>query len=93
MRPRASGGFWLILLLSAVMHGASGGEAREAAEGRIAVLIGQLGDGKFARREAAGRELEALGEGALPALRAAAAAGRDPEVRLRARGLERAIML
>jgi formylglycine-generating enzyme required for sulfatase activity len=93
MRPRASGGFWLILLSSAVMSGPSGGETREAESGRITTLIGRLGDGKFARREAAGRELEALGEGALPALRAAAAAGRDPEVRLRARDLERAIML
>lgn len=51
---------------------------------RVARLIEQLGDRQYARREAAGRELEAVGEPALPALRRAAAGADDAEVRRRA---------
>jgi len=54
---------------------------------RVAGLIKQLGDPKFARREAAGKELVAIGEPALDALRMAPSSP-DPEVRTRA---ERAI--
>src|SRR5436190_18375037 len=50
---------------------------------RVVGLITQLGDGKFARREAAGKELVAIGEPALSALRKASASP-DPEVRTRA---------
>jgi hypothetical protein len=46
-------------------------------------LVGQLGADRFADREAAARALEARGEAAIPALRAAAAHP-DPEVRRRA---------
>ena len=49
---------------------------------RIAGLIQQLGDKRFAKREAAGKELVAIGEPALGALRKASASP-DPEVRTR----------
>jgi len=48
----------------------------------IAGLIKQLGDPKFAKREAAGRELTDIGEPALVPLRKAAAAT-DPEIQAR----------
>jgi hypothetical protein len=50
---------------------------------RIAALIRQLGDKEFAKREAAGKELDAIGEPALDALRKAAS-NDDAEVRQRA---------
>ena len=50
---------------------------------RVARLVRQLGHDKYAAREAAGRDLAAIGEPALGALRAAAAHP-DPEVRARA---------
>src|SRR5207302_119225 len=50
---------------------------------QIRRLVTQLGSDEFARREAASRRLEALGEPALPALHQAAASP-DPEVRRRA---------
>ena len=49
---------------------------------RVAGLIKQLGDKRFARREAAGKELVAIGEPALDALRKASTS-QDPEVRTR----------
>src|SRR5262245_24554687 len=52
---------------------------------RVERLIKQLGDNSFAKREAASRELETIGEPALPALRKAADTDRDPEIRCRAR--------
>lgn len=57
-------------------------EATSGAE-RIAKLIKQLGDEAFVKREAASRELDLIGEPALPALRKAATSG-DLEVRRRA---------
>ena len=56
---------------------------KEEAE-RIASLIRQLGDDEFKKREAASKELDAIGEPALGALRKAAASSEDPEVRRRA---------
>ena len=53
---------------------------------RIALLIKQLGENAFAKRDAATKELEAIGEKALPALRNAAANG-DLEIRRRAQKL------
>jgi RNA polymerase sigma factor (sigma-70 family) len=50
---------------------------------RIAALIRQLGDDAFAKREAASKELEAIGVPALAALMKASASD-DPEVRRRA---------
>jgi len=58
---------------------------------RIAGLIKQLGDDRFARREAASKELKTIGEPALVALGKAAAASDDPEVRTRAELLIAAI--
>src|SRR5262245_61390835 len=56
---------------------------RDVTTERVASLIKQLGDPKFARREAAFKELVAIGEPALDALRKATASN-DPEVRTRA---------
>jgi hypothetical protein len=57
----------------------------------IEKLITQLGDRKFAIREAASKTLENMGLKALPALRKAATAAADAEVRRRAGNLVRAI--
>src|SRR5438094_479090 len=54
-------------------------------------LIRQLGDPRFARREAASKALAKVGEPALAALRKAAASSDDVEVRLRAARLVEAI--
>jgi WD40 repeat protein len=68
----------------------SAGKPREAAPDRkaerqrITGLIRQLGDPRYARREAATRELLAIGMPALEALHRAAEAGADLEVRRRA---------
>jgi hypothetical protein len=51
---------------------------------RVTKLIQQLGDEDFARREAAGAALARLGEPVVPALRLAAAASGDAEIRARA---------
>src|SRR5262249_5517618 len=53
-------------------------------------LIRQLGSEDFARREAASKRLQAIGEPALPALRKAMGS-EDLEVRHRARGIVTAI--
>ena len=65
----------------------------QARPDRVAGLIRQLSDDSFARREAASRELAALGEPALAALRQAAASSNDPEIRRRAERLVPAIVL
>src|SRR5207253_2850796 len=59
---------------------------RDAAvdEKTIAALITQLGDGDYDKREAAHKQLAKVGEAALPALRKAAKASADAEVKLRA---------
>jgi hypothetical protein len=51
---------------------------------QVDALVRQLGDDEFAARERAGRELEAIGPDARPALRRAFADDPSPEVRLRA---------
>lgn len=51
---------------------------------QIAHLISQLGDSSFEEREAASRELNAIGKPALGALRKAAAFSNDAEIRRRA---------
>jgi hypothetical protein len=58
---------------------------------RIARLVKQLGDDSFAAREAAGKELEAIGEPALAALRQAATSSDDAEIRRRADGVIQAL--
>jgi len=60
---------------------------------RIDALVAQLGDVKFARRESAVRELDAIGEKALPALHTAVDQTTDVEIRLRAQQTIRLIMI
>jgi formylglycine-generating enzyme required for sulfatase activity len=64
---------------------------RAAAE--LPELIEQLGDEAFARREAASKAIEKIGEPALPAMRRAAMTGDDMEVRGRAQQLVRVILI
>lgn len=65
----------------------------EAMVEEIPTLIRQLGEDRFARREAASRALVAIGEPALPALRVTLVESDDAEVRRRARLLLTEIML
>src|SRR4051794_12830928 len=57
----------------------------------IAALLARLGSESFDERQDAERQLDALGEDALPTLRQAADDSDDPEVRHRAAGLVEAI--
>ena len=59
---------------------------------RMAVLIKQLSDEQFANRESAGKELVALGESALPAIRNAMSKSEDNELRFRAKQVIRRII-
>jgi hypothetical protein len=59
--------------------------------GEVAGLVKQLGDRDAARRAAAARRLESIGEPALAALRQALGTHPDPDVRLRAALVARAI--
>jgi uncharacterized protein (TIGR03067 family) len=84
-----------VLICVAIVCGSGVGLCRakldqETREERIVRLIRQLGHEKFAKREAASKELDALGAPALDALRKAATAG-DPEVQRRAELLIQAI--
>jgi uncharacterized protein (TIGR03067 family) len=58
---------------------------------RITQLVEQLGAAGYAKREAAERELAAIGIPALAALKSAAGGSDDPEVRVRAEDLIREI--
>src|SRR5262245_32024386 len=78
----------LLLLASAAAPAPGADDAADAA--RIARLVRQLGSDDFDEREAATKELEAIGEPALAPLRKAAAEG-DAEVRARAAALLRKI--
>jgi len=64
----------------------------ETMTARIQCLIQQLGDNSYAKRGAANRELQSIGEPALDALRKAAAATDDAEVRGRAERIIEAVM-
>jgi uncharacterized protein (TIGR03067 family) len=81
--------FDALLCVSIVLASAAGrdiGRADSGAEkqqARIAALVRQLGDKEFIKREAASKELDAIGEPARDALKKAAAGG-DAEVRQRA---------
>ena len=55
----------------------------------VASLIRQLGSDDFQKREAASKQLETIGEPVRPALKKAAAASDDAEIRARAKGLLR----
>ncbi len=80
-----------LVLLAGTAAGPQSGD--DATADRVAGLVGQLGDAKFARREEASRALEALGEPALPALRREAAASGDAEIRQRLAEVIRVVML
>jgi hypothetical protein len=71
------------------LHASSG---RSAEDDKIKALIEQLGNDVFAKRRAASRELETIGQPALTALRHAATTSDDPEIRQRARAILRAII-
>ena len=74
-----AGALALLAIGLAFVNGAGEGAQRD----RIAALVRQLGDREFAKREAASKELDAIGEPALDALRKAATDD-DAEVRRRA---------
>jgi hypothetical protein len=81
----------IILLIAAVIvAGLSTAVAEEAGGERAERLIARLGSGAFRDREAASRELDALGSAALEPLRRAAVSA-DPETRRRAGDLVRRI--
>src|SRR4051812_44104661 len=81
----------LLLCLSAVAAFAAAPPPPKMGPAQRAKLIERLGDEEDAVRRAAAKQLEALGEGALPALRCAARGHDDADVRLRATLLVRAI--
>src|SRR5687767_749959 len=76
-----------IIVLAVVLRD---GPAEDGPTDRIAGLIQQLGHREFAKREAASKELDAIGEPALGALRKAAT-DRDAEVRQRAERIIQAV--
>jgi formylglycine-generating enzyme required for sulfatase activity len=81
MRHRFAASAWFVLLLAETGF-VRGSSPREAEAERVAALIERLGSDAFAEREAAGKALVAVGEAALPALRAAA---RHPDAEVRDR--------
>src|SRR5947209_4935109 len=85
MRTRLGVGIGLLGLLLALPP-AAGADDAKATAARVAQLVKQLGSNAFAEREAASKQLEAIGPPALDALRPAANAP-DPEVKRRAREL------
>ena len=87
MRTYLVAGAVLGVMLGAQSGTLRGDSGRETDADKIARLIRQLGDDAFPKREAADRELEAIGAPALAALRDAAAASRDAEIRWRAERL------
>lgn len=83
---------WAILLTGAIGIAPSLTQARaETTSGRVATLVQQLGHPRFAKREEASKELDAIGEPALDALRKAAASSDDAEVRQRAERIVAAV--
>jgi hypothetical protein len=75
-----------LALAAMVAFGVPRAPAGKAHEEAAARLVRQLGSRKYSEREAAARQLEALGEPALPALRRVVSSG-DLEVRRRAESL------
>jgi hypothetical protein len=72
------------LALVAGVGSPRGDSGKAAKPDRVAALTKQLGDDAFAKREAASKELEDIGEPALAALRKAATSSDDLEIRRRA---------
>lgn len=84
---------WLMLVLVAAAAGIVRGDpAKISEQERLTALVKQLGDNRFTKREEARKDLEAIGEKALPAIRAVLGSP-DFELDTRARQVERNIML
>jgi hypothetical protein len=84
MRATALVGALVGILLAAQAGTLRGEPGKQTEAERIASLIKQLGDDDFAQREQASKELDAMGESAVAALRKAAASSDDLEIRRRA---------
>jgi hypothetical protein len=84
MRAGALVGPVVALALVAGLGSLRGNSGKAAKSDRVAALIKQLGDGAFATREAASKELVDIGAPALAALRKAATSSADLEIRRRA---------
>src|SRR6478609_7317721 len=84
MRAYAVVGAVVGVILAAQAGTPRGEPGKETETERIARLIKQLGDDSFRKREAATKELDAIGEPALAALQKAAASSDDVEIRWRA---------
>ena len=84
MRAGTFVGVVVALALVAEVGSLRGNSGEATKSDRVPALIQQLGDHAFARREAARKELEDIGEPALAALRRAATSSDDLEIRRRA---------
>jgi hypothetical protein len=93
MRPYVAVSAMVGLILAVQAGTLQGDPGKETEAERIADLIQQLGDDDFAKREAASKSLELIGEPALALLRRAARSNDDAEVRKRAESALRAIKL
>jgi len=91
MRVHAFVGAMIVAILAAEAGNLSADPGKETETDRIARLIKQLGDNAFAKREAASKAIETIGEPALAALRKAAVSNADPEIRRRAERIIRMI--
>jgi hypothetical protein len=91
MRTHAVVGVLVGIMLLVQTGALRGDPGKEAEHEKIARLIKQLGDDAFVQREAASKELNAIGEPALAELRKAAAASDDLEIRQRAKRAVEAI--
>src|SRR6267378_122595 len=91
MRACTAVGLVVGLIVTAQVGTIRGDPGKETDTEKIARLIQQLGDDAFRKREAASKELDAIGEPALVALRKAAASSDDAEIRRRAEQAVRAI--
>src|SRR6266481_4563888 len=80
---------WLIVLACLLLAApaARSADLDKASTAEIDTLIRQLGDGDYAKREDAAKQLKAVGKPAIPALKDAAETNEDPEVVSRAHAL------
>jgi sulfatase modifying factor 1 len=83
---------FIVLALVATLPVSHAQSSDVESAGRIAGLIDNLGNDSYVVRETAGRELNAIGEPALPPLRLAAKNSDELEIRARAKGLIGQIM-
>lgn len=91
MKHRFAASAWFVLLLAETGF-VRGSSPRETEADRVAALIEKLGAPTFAQREAASKQLVAIGEPALPALRAASR-HTDPEICDRSKRVAHSILL